>query len=236
MIQMKHVQLSRILTFIHEKIGLLIGLNSSDTTAKFLRKLLTNGSTVIDVGANRGDFALLCQEACKQVTMVLIEPQIEMQYSLQKIMRNGDLYFPVALSNVKYDGYINRKTIGDRKASLSEKSTNFPIQVSTLDQIITDCELKKVDLVKIDTEGNDFKVILGAQKSIQESVIEKILFEVNFKTLFGGSLPKDIELWLREHGFQYFYRTTKWLGFVPLKKLENYRAENQNILCTKVPL
>lgn len=228
--------ISRALIPMHEKLGLLIGLNSSDTTAKFLSKLLSRGGTVIDVGANRGDFASLCRQTCMQVKLVLIEPQIEMQPLLEKIMKEGDLFFPIALSNEQYRGYIDRKNIGDRKASLSEQSTELSIEVSTLDHIIADYGLKKVDLVKIDTEGNDFQVILGAQKSIQESVIDKILFEVNFKTLVRGELPQDIESWLRERGFRHFYRTTKWFGFIPLRKLENYRVENQNILCTKEPL
>lgn len=233
---MKIYQLSRLLIPIHEKIGIWIGLNSSDTTPKFLRRILTKDSTVIDVGANCGDFAILCQQACMQLKLVLIEPQIEMQPILEKIMKPGDLFFPIALSNKKQNGYIDRKSVGDRKARLSENPTELSIQVSTIDDLIADCSFQKVDLVKIDTEGNDFQVIKGAKRSIQESVIDKIMFEINFKTFVNGNLPSDIEFWLREHGFKYFYRTTKWLGFVPLKKLENYRAENQNILCTRMPL
>ena len=46
--------------------------------------------------------------------------------------------------------------------------------------------LKKIDYIKIDTEGHDYKVLLGAKKFIKKHKPKFIQFEMNYHYLFSG--------------------------------------------------
>jgi FkbM family methyltransferase len=221
---------------MHDLVGRLLGLNSSDPSVKSLRKILNAHSTILDIGANQGDFAMLCRAAVPEVQLILVEPQPELKFQLEKILNPKDLYLGLAVSDTIEISFLSRRHENDRKAFLSNKRTNLPVQVSTVDTIISEHNIKLVDLLKIDTEGNDFKVLKGAENNIFDSKIRNILFEINYKTLLSGISPEEIEGWLRARNFSYFYRATRNFGFIPVNKLTNYRVETQNILATREKL
>ena len=47
-------------------------------------------------------------------------------------------------------------------------SIEVPVAIQTLDNVIQAKGCSRLDFVKIDTQGNDYKVLLGGEKSIQE--------------------------------------------------------------------
>ena len=226
-----------MISMLHTKSSTLLGLNASDPSPRSMKKFLPQNAVVLDIGANEGDFAALCKKACKSVKLVVVEPQKELEEKLLAILGPDDLCIWKAASNFVGVSAFNRKSIGDRKASLS--STNNPydmnVGVTSVDQICEAYNLKRVNLLKIDTEGNDFRVLLGSEESIDKGRIDAIIFEISYQTFMNGFTPQEIEGWLRDKGYTRFYRATKRLGFIPVAKLHNYRAETQNILVTREP-
>jgi FkbM family methyltransferase len=200
-----------------------------------MKRFLPQNAIVLDVGANEGDFAALCKKACKSVKLVVVEPQKELEEKLLTILGPDDICIWKAASDFVGVSAFNRKSIGDRKASLSstENPNDIQVGVTSVDQIFKEFNLKRVNLLKIDTEGNDFRVLLGSEESIDAGRIDAIIFEISYQTLMSGFTPQEIEVWLRNKGYSKFYRATKRLGFIPVTKLHNYRAETQNILVTK---
>ena len=224
-----------MISMLHTKSSTLLGLNASDPSPRSMKKFLPQNAVVLDIGANEGDFAALCKMACKSVKLVVVEPQKEMEEKLLTILGPDDLFICKAASNFIGVSPFNRKSIGDRKASLSSAKDphNMNVEVTSVDQICEEYNLKRINLLKIDTEGNDFRVLLGSEESIDKGSIDAVMFEISYQTFMNGFTPQEIEGWLRNKGYSKFYRATKRLGFIPVAKLHNYRAETQNILVTK---
>lgn len=222
-----------LMSKLHTRIGYLLGLNSSDTSSHFLKKVLQDRSTVLDIGANRGEFSILCLDAYPSLNLVIVEPQVEMREILVKNLGERHTYIWKAASDFSGEGFLDRSRIGDRKAAISKKRTQTAIEITTVDYILKDIQAESIALMKVDAEGHDFQVLKGAFQSISLNRIQKIMFEVNYKTLLNGNLPSDIETWLRGFGYHYFYRATRWFGFVQVHSLSNYRVETQNILACK---
>ena len=59
------------------------------------------------------------------------------------------------------------------------------VPVLTVDHLVEREALKHVDVLKIDTEGHDYDVLLGASKTLQASKATLVLFE------FNSFWPKD---------------------------------------------
>ena len=91
-----------------------------------------------------------------------------------------------------------------------------------------------IAIIKIDTEGNDYKVLLGAEKILR--ITDLVIFEVMFKILEYGNTPQDAINFLKSLGFRYFYRSTKYFGLVPISNIKPYEIMTQNIIASRINL
>ena len=155
----------------------------------------------LDIGAHNGDYSR--KLLCKGFRVIAFEPMVEACTNLKKVKKkypNIFSYHKIALSNkneVREIFYINKNS---QLSSLNEnvKKINFlknklfkkfKIKTNTLDVFVK--KNKKlfadgVDFIKIDTEGNDFNVILGAKNSINRFKPKFIQIEMNYHNLFNG--------------------------------------------------
>lgn len=86
----------------------------------------------------------------------------------------------------------------DVPGSYSEVET---VQVTTLDEFAVKNGLGTVDLLKIDAEGYDFEVILGAEKLLKEQRIQVIQFEYNWRWIYGNHFLKQAFEYLVQRGY-----------------------------------
>ena len=80
--------------------------------------------------------------------------------------------------NLKKINFLRNKKINKQK-----------IKIDTLDNFVKknkDLFKKKIDFIKIDTEGNDLKVLFGASKTIKKHRPKFIQVEMNYHYLFSG--------------------------------------------------
>lgn len=132
---------------------------------------------VIDVGAHIGIYSIYVSEYAERV--IAIEPEtINFNHLITNIQSKGNIYpFKIAL------GDENRKIKLFLHTSLGH-SLLFPsnqfeeILVRKLDDVIEELELRKVDLIKIDTEGYELQVLKGAEKTIRKFK-PKLVFDAN---------------------------------------------------------
>lgn len=129
-------------------------------------------AVVIDVGAHVGFFTILVAKKAKQV--IAVEPEIS-NYSLLK--ENSDLN---NLKNVKaLNAALTDKNSTQRLYLTRLKSVghslekNFgwkyeTVKTLTLDKLVEKIGLKKIDLIKIDTEGAEVKILQGGTKTLKK--------------------------------------------------------------------
>lgn len=129
-----------------------------------LRRLLSKGMTVVDVGANIGYYLLLAEQAIGPAGKVIcIEPSSE---NLPELRRNIDLnaFANVSLHAVAlgdHEGQTGLQT-GINSGIVDGTSGPYTVPLRRLDQLVTE----RVDFLKIDVEGYEGQVLAGAESLI----------------------------------------------------------------------
>jgi FkbM family methyltransferase len=175
-----------------------------------IRRHLRTGMTFIDAGANRGYFTL---QAARLVgssgRVIAIEPAPENYSYLEKsIELNGYSHtraLPIALSD--HDGTASLQILGRSTehtlAPLDPKYKDLPkvtVPIRTLDAVVAQENLGRVDMIKIDVQELELEVLRGSVQTLRD----------NPHIVMFLDLPKRIEMrraiadFLAPYGFTYF--------------------------------
>ena len=170
-----------------------------ETMPVFLR-LVSPGMTVLDVGANTGLFSLLAARRSASVQVHAIEP-VPGVYSMLRANaeRNGlpnITCHRLALSDS--DGsvtmYVPREktpVMASLRPGWREDADQITVLTQTLDQLVEELGLTRVDLIKIDTEGTEDSVLKGAARTLQAHrpfIICEVLAGANTATALAEQL------------------------------------------------
>ena len=168
---------------------------------------LKRGMTFVDVGANIGFFTLLGSSMVGGSGHVYaFEPtpdtfrRLEQNTKLNRFSQTKCYNCALGSKKSKARLYIN--ALGDNMNSLvfHEKSDKMvDVDVMRLDAIM---KKKRVDFLKIDTEGFESDVLLGAKETIRRSKSIKIVIEYNHQILHRSGKDYDTAInFLSESGF-----------------------------------
>ncbi|PIR38181.1 MAG: hypothetical protein COV34_01005 [Candidatus Zambryskibacteria bacterium CG10_big_fil_rev_8_21_14_0_10_42_12] len=172
--------------------------------------------TIIDVGANTGQFAHEIRSFFKEAHIYSFEPLAECFNELKKREEQDSKFtaYHMALGDSNKKDVIHKSsyTLSSSMLSMSEKhKTSFPhtkdstpeeITVTRMDDICKDIELVKRVLIKIDTQGFEDKVIAGGINTISQA--KALIVENSFVPLYEGQkLFPDIYESLYKIGFTY---------------------------------
>ncbi len=157
-------------------------------TTKYLRNSLNPGETFVDVGANSGYYSLLASSIVGEYGMVLaFEPYKDAFRRLIKNIQineaNNVKAFNMALSSFDGTGTLNISGSSDGLNSLKTiplTKDNIKIEVKKFDSVFT--FKRNVDVIKIDAEGSELDIIMGASDSITKNKDLRIIFEINRKS------------------------------------------------------
>jgi len=64
-------------------------------------------------------------------------------------------------------------------------SNQYPVKIFTLDDYIAEKKIEKIDLIKIDTQLYEDKVLKGLKKSIENKIIDFIEIEIHFSSAYS---------------------------------------------------
>jgi FkbM family methyltransferase len=64
-------------------------------------------------------------------------------------------------------------------------SNQYPVKIFTLDDYIAEKKIEKIDLIKIDTQLYEDKVLKGLKKSIENKIIDFIEVEIHFSSAYS---------------------------------------------------
>jgi FkbM family methyltransferase len=148
-----------------------------EPTNDFITQKLKSSKTILDVGANVGSTALYYASLNPTARILAFEPHPD---NYKKAAENIRLnhFQNIELVNMGcgekketvklYE--VNKNNPGMNRIIAAEQ--NFPyktIEVDLLDNIASEKKIAKADLIKIDVEGFEYSVLLGAKELIQKS-------------------------------------------------------------------
>jgi FkbM family methyltransferase len=147
-------------------------------TIRIFLALAKEAQTVIDVGANTGLFALLAARANRAARVWAFEPVPFIFDMLQKNIRLNELdnleAIPAAVADFVGEStfFITRTQVGIPTDSSScqgfrDQVDEFRLPTTTLDEFVRTRPIARLDLLKIDAEAAESKVIRGALQTIR---------------------------------------------------------------------
>jgi FkbM family methyltransferase len=188
---------------------LISGGRYEEDNLEILHSFLEDGAVFLDIGANLGFFALrIGQRLRRHGKVYAFEPHPKLAELARHSAEHNGLtnvtVFNYGLSNAEAytefqfkKGHLGAGTIGHNDDI--EKYDNLAVQVKRLDDEFG--EDFKVDLVKIDVEGQELAVLEGMRETIKRSPTIKILFE---KISMDPSYEAGIKALFDELGFTLF--------------------------------
>lgn len=145
--------------------------NKLDTEMFYISKRLNNNRRFIDIGANVGIYSYHFRNIFKNIDS--FEPINEITYRIKALNCSNIHIHNIALSNQNGHRKLNIPVINgvavQARASIENadnEKKNLNIETRTLDSYGFD----DVDLIKIDVEGHEESVIIGAQETIKKNM------------------------------------------------------------------
>jgi FkbM family methyltransferase len=173
-----------------------------------------NYRTVIDIGANVGQFATEIRAILPNTKIISFEPLPDCFSKLKEIAANDKnmfcFNFAIGENNEVLSLNINQSSAtSSLLRSSNYLKNNFPesdtvdtiqVPVKTLDSL--NLELNEPTLLKIDVQGYEKSVLKGALKSLP--FIDTVLVELSFFELYEGQpLFDEVYAILKENNFVY---------------------------------
>jgi len=189
-------------------------------TALALRQMLPQqGGCFIDIGANVGVFSVLASRWLGSSGRVIaIEPSPrEMAYLRANIALNPG-GAAVSLSDfaiADVEGQTILRVADDLNGGLNTLGSDFAypgvptnsevaVSVTTLDALLTRLSVDRIDVVKIDVEGAEMRVLSGAEESLRRFG-PALIVEVFDHALRGqGASAADLQAYLQHRGYSLF--------------------------------
>lgn len=185
----------------------------------------------LDIGSNIGYYSLLAVKANPKIDVFAFEPALGPKFYLNKNIKlnkfeNNITSVDLALSNEigqidfyevenqKYT-YLKYNLAGEGNAGTKKTSRNFvknTVNATTLSAFLASQNLDHIDLIKIDTEGTEFEILMSGVSEIKK--YEPIVIcETLFNTIEG-----ELEDFFADLDYEFFNHTS--LG---LKKVNTLR-------------
>jgi len=192
-----------------------------EASRQSLYSLVKNGENIIDVGANVGDVSLhLANMVGPSGNVFSFEPD-PINYRRMKKNLSLNEFSNITLNRLglgNKSGNYRIYNVDERNQGMNrildssnkyEKSSE--IRVITLDEYVEENCIDRVDLIKIDVEGFEFKVLNGSVRTI-DAFCPKLFIELDDQNLIDqGSSAKILVQLLQRKGYQLFHSETNKL-------------------------
>lgn len=188
---------------------------------EFVLSVLEPGMTFVDVGANVGMFSIAAAKKVQHGRVVAFEP---CGWTYERLIKNQGLNGATnlqtihsalgerageAILHVNVPGKDGLNTLGRPTHGDSEVVDAEKVPVATLDEALQQRGISRVDVLKMDVEGAELLVLLGARRLLSSANAPLILYESSFLSKGFGYHPVE-EMWLlQKHGYSLFVLDSK---------------------------
>lgn len=162
---------------------------------RFLKNIRSKGfypKSILDVGANRGEWSRNAKSVFRDAQFFLVEPQTELQPFLDKFCASfpDSRYFSVAAGSengeltlaISPDSIGSSFLMSDYLKNTGKSWEKRKVPIATIDSLITHNDVVVPDLLKIDAEGFELEALKGATKCFGHT--EVFILEVAFIKFF----------------------------------------------------
>ena len=177
-------------------------------------QLASDFRTVIDVGANRGQFALYSLVRFPQARIYSLEPLVRPRQTMAALVQecNRLQVIPKAAGATTGTAQINVSHEDDSSSLLSIGKLQVErhpetaavgveeVEVTTLDTAMAGVDLDGPVLLKLDVQGFELEALKGASSLLQH--VDTVLTEASFVSFYDGQVLFDeLHAWLKQAGF-----------------------------------
>lgn len=156
---------------------------------------------VFDVGANRGDWALMLHDHHPTAIVECFEPAPSTVTALTSRLAGCAQMrvHALALSDRSGQGtlFVSELDPTSSMNSLTKRPsgtgllTEMAAELRTGDEVMRDLGLCHLDLLKVDTEGHDLSVLRGFKNALTSGAVSVIQFEYNYLSIHSRTLLLD---------------------------------------------
>lgn len=203
----------------------------------FLYQIIKKDDIFFDIGANIGVNSLLAASKIKAGKIFAFEPA-------NKALSN--LYENIKINHLNQKIVVVNKVVSDKDGrdffifdeivelshisySNSYKGKKEMRETITLDKFCMDHKLKRINVVKIDVEGAEFKVLKGFEGYLGKGLVEYLVVEINKACNLYGFTEMDVFNFLRQKGFIVYIFNKKY-KLEKLVDIEQTSSKTYNIV------
>ena len=184
----------------------------------FLSKnIFLQDPVIFDIGSHKGKMAKIMSDLYQDALIYCFEPNKSMNSSLKKIGNNIKVYnYAVGQKNEEKKIFISKIDLTNTLSNVNKKSTYLKIKnlilsktkekasykkirVVSLNNFCKSKKIKQIDFLKIDVEGYEHKVLLGAKNIIKN--VSFIMLEVQKNDMYSEYSKEKIEDFLKKNNF-----------------------------------
>ena len=228
-------------------LGLLNGEPSLTGEMGALRTCLADldAPVVFDVGANKGDWSRAVLQQRPAASLHVFEPSPALAEILRRALPGAAVNLAAvgatpgtatlhsyAEDPTSEHASLHRAVMSDLHQA--KEIVSWDVPVVTLDGYCADHGVHRIDLLKIDVEGGEYDVLLGAKGLLEGKRVDRVQFEFNEMNTISRRFFADFADLLADFEL---YRILP-VGLLPLKGAAPWKREQfifQNILALRPP-
>lgn len=171
--------------------------------------------TVVDIGANRGQFALVARRCLPHARVISFEPLPAAAVKFRAVFAGDDrvTLHEVAIGPAPGDATIHVSKRDDSSSLLpitatqvalfpgTEETSTAVVRVAPLREFIPAADIQTPALLKLDVQGYELEALRGCEDMLGQFAC--VYAECSFVELYAGQAKADeVIAWLRERGFR----------------------------------